>query len=83
MFRKKKKKLFYGVGLLAPAQPRSWRTVPCLRLLIQYIRSYLPYPETVSSVQNTRTRLVVVMGYPLNTVLSLRNNKSREKNKIL
>jgi hypothetical protein len=40
--------------------------VGCSRLLIQYIRSYPPYLEAVSSVQNLRTRNAVVIWDPLN-----------------
>jgi hypothetical protein len=32
------------------------------RLLIQYIRSYPPYPEVVSSTHNLRTRHAMVTG---------------------
>jgi hypothetical protein len=36
--------------------------VGCPRLLIQYIRSYPPYLEAVSSIRNLRTRHAVVTG---------------------
>jgi hypothetical protein len=35
-------------------------TVGCPRLLIQYIRSYPPYLEAISSIRNPRTRHAVV-----------------------
>jgi hypothetical protein len=38
----------------------------CSRLLIQYIRSYPPYLETVSSIRNLRSRLAVVTRDPAN-----------------
>jgi hypothetical protein len=38
--------------------------VGCLQLLIQYIRSYLPHLEAVSSIRNLRTRHVVVTKDP-------------------
>jgi hypothetical protein len=38
--------------------------VGCPRLLIQYIRSYPPYLEAVSSVRNVRTRHAVVTTDP-------------------
>jgi len=41
-------------------------TVGCPRLLIQYIRSYPPYLEAVSSIRNPRTRHAVVTVDPLN-----------------
>jgi hypothetical protein len=44
-------------------------TVGCPRLLIQYIRSYPPYLEAVSSIRNPRTRHAVVTVDPLDTVL--------------
>jgi hypothetical protein len=40
-------------------------TVSCLRLLIQYIRSYPPYLEAVFSILNPRTRHAVVTVDPL------------------
>jgi hypothetical protein len=47
------KLIFYGEEL--SAQPPS-----CPRLLIQYIRSYPPYLEAVSSIRKLRTRHAVV-----------------------
>jgi hypothetical protein len=41
-------------------------TVGCQRLLIQYIRSYPPYLEAVSSIRNPTTRHAVVTVDPLN-----------------
>jgi hypothetical protein len=37
----------------------------CPRLLIQYIRSYLPYLEAVSSIRNLKTRQAMIRD-PLN-----------------
>jgi hypothetical protein len=51
---------FYGEG----GPP----TVGCPRLLVQYIRSYPPYLETVSSICNPRTRHAMVTVDPLNMV---------------
>jgi hypothetical protein len=51
--------IFYG-ELLAP----RWRTTPCPRLLIQFIRSYPPYLEAVS-IRNLRTRHAAVIRDPL------------------
>jgi hypothetical protein len=42
--------------------------VGCPRLLIQYIRSYPPCPEAVSSIRNLMTRHAVVTRDPLNRV---------------
>jgi hypothetical protein len=42
--------------------------MPRPRLLIQYIRSYPPYLEAVSSVRNPRSRHAVVTVDPLNMV---------------
>jgi hypothetical protein len=41
------KKIFTVRGCRPHSQPPSWRTTPvgCPRLIIQYIRSYPPYPE--------------------------------------
>jgi hypothetical protein len=40
--------------------------VGCPRLLIQYIRSYLPYLEAVSSIRNVKTRHAAVTRDPPN-----------------
>jgi hypothetical protein len=40
--------------------------VGCPRLLIQYIRSYPPYLDGVSSIRNLRTRHAVVTRDPPN-----------------
>jgi hypothetical protein len=40
--------------------------VGCPRLLIQYIRSYAPYLEAISSIRNLRVRHAVVTRDPLN-----------------
>jgi hypothetical protein len=42
--------------------------VGCPRLLIQYIRSYLPYLEAISSIHSLRMGHAVVTGDPLNMV---------------
>jgi hypothetical protein len=42
--------------------------VGCPRLLIQYIRSYPPYLEGISSIRNLRTRHAVVTRDPPNMV---------------
>jgi hypothetical protein len=53
------------VGVVSP-QPNPQAGVQplvgCPRLFIQYIRSYPPYLETVSSIRNLRTRHAVVTG---------------------
>jgi hypothetical protein len=59
-----------GRVFIPPANPQAGGppTVGCPRLLIQYIRSYPPYLEAVSSVRNPRTRHAVVTVDSLNTV---------------
>jgi hypothetical protein len=60
---------FYGGGGVSPPpnpQAGGSPTVGCPRLLIQYIRSYPPNLEPVSSVRNPRTRHTVVTVDPLN-----------------
>jgi hypothetical protein len=59
---------FLRWGFLTPAQSPKWKATPvgCPRLLIQYIRRYPLYPETVSSMRNLRTRHAAVTGDPLN-----------------
>jgi hypothetical protein len=76
------KLIFYGEELLAPrptAQVGGPLLVGCPRLLIEYIRSYPPYLEVVSSIRNLRTRPAVVTrdppsltpaGYPLGSRLA-------------
>jgi hypothetical protein len=56
-----------------PPNPQAGGPPPvgCPRLLIQYIRSYPPYLEAVSSIHNLRTRHAVVTGDPLNTELQV------------
>jgi hypothetical protein len=69
---------------------RSWSSTPnpqtgrppldgSLRLLIEYIRSYPPYLEVVSSIRNLRTHHTVVARNPPNMVWRLlnRNNLPR------
>jgi len=47
---------FYSEGLLDPRPtPGGPPFVGCPRLLIQYILSYRPYVEAVSSIRSTRT----------------------------
>jgi hypothetical protein len=47
---------FYGEELLAPrpTQAGGPPLAGCPRLLIQYIRSYLPYLEAVFSIRNLK-----------------------------
>jgi hypothetical protein len=59
--------VFYGVGLLALShkpQPGEPPLVSCPRLLVQYIHSYPPYLEAVSSIRNLRTHHVVLTDDP-------------------
>jgi hypothetical protein len=61
--------IFYGEELLAPRptlQAGGPSIVGCRRLLIQYIRSYPPKLEGVSSIRNLRTRHVLVTKDPPN-----------------
>jgi hypothetical protein len=58
-----------GGGVVSPPpNPQAGRLPPvgCPRLLIQYIRSYPPYLEAVSSIRNLRTRQAVVKGDTFN-----------------
>jgi hypothetical protein len=57
---------FYGEELLAtrPSSKLEEPFVGCPRLLIQYIRSYPPCLEAVSSVRNLRTRHAMVTRDP-------------------
>jgi hypothetical protein len=60
--------VFYGEELLALCEtPKAGEPplVCCPRLLVQYIRSYPPYLQAVSSTRNLRTRHVVTRD-PLN-----------------
>jgi hypothetical protein len=63
--------MFYG-GEVVSTPPNLQAGGPppvgCPRLLIQYIRSYPPYLEAVSSIRNPRTRHVVVKVDQLNIV---------------
>jgi hypothetical protein len=54
--------IFYGGEFLGPVQIQAGGLPPigCPRLLIQYIRSYPPYLEAVSSIRNLRTRHAMV-----------------------
>jgi hypothetical protein len=58
------KLIFYGEEFAPRPTPQAGGPplVGCPRLLIQYIRSYPPYLEGVSSIRNLRTRPVVVTG---------------------
>jgi hypothetical protein len=61
--------MFYGGGLLAPPpNPQAGGPPPvgCPRLLLQYIRSYPPHLQAVSSIRKLRTRRAVVTRDPLN-----------------
>jgi hypothetical protein len=63
--------MFYGGGVVSPLtnpQAEGPPSVSCPPLLIQYIRSYPPYLEAVSSIHNLRTCHVVVTRDPLNMV---------------
>jgi hypothetical protein len=63
--------IFYGEVSPTPnPQAGGPPLVGCPRLLIQYIRSYLPYLEVVSSIRNLRTRHAVVTRDPPNMDLS-------------
>jgi hypothetical protein len=60
--------IFYDEELLAP-RPTQAEGPPfflCQRLFIQYIRTYPPYLEDVSSIRNLRTRHAVVTWDPPN-----------------
>jgi hypothetical protein len=61
--------IFYGEVLLAPRPPPPAGGPPrvgCARLLIDFIRSYPPYLEAVSSIRNLSTRHAVVTRDPPN-----------------
>jgi hypothetical protein len=45
-------------------QARGQSLAGCPRLLVQYIRSYPPYSEAVSSIRNLETRHTVVTRDP-------------------
>jgi hypothetical protein len=67
MFHKRLEFLRWGV-VSSPPNPQAGGPPPvgCPRLLIQYIRSYPPYMEAVSSIRNLRTRHAVVTADQLN-----------------
>jgi hypothetical protein len=67
MIRNKLKGFTVGV-VRPPPNPQAGGPPPvgCPRLLIQYIRSYPPYLEAVSSIRNLWTRHAVVTRDPLN-----------------
>jgi hypothetical protein len=52
--------LWQGVVSPMPNPRKRTTTFQCPRLLIQYIRSYPPYLEAVSSIHNLKTRHAVV-----------------------
>jgi hypothetical protein len=58
--------IFYGEELLDPHPTPKLEDHPIgsQRLLIQYIRSYPPYLEAVSSIRNLRTRHALVTRDP-------------------
>jgi hypothetical protein len=62
--------IFYNEELLAPCPTPKLEDQPagCLQLLIQYIRSYPPYLEAVSSIHNLRTHCAMVTRDPPNMV---------------
>jgi hypothetical protein len=60
---------FYGQELLAPppnTQDGQQPLVGCPRLLIQYIRSYCPYLEAVSSIRLAAVTGTRITRYPFN-----------------
>jgi hypothetical protein len=69
-FRNKLGVLRWGV-FSPPLNPQTGEPSPvgCSLLLIQYICSYPPYLEAVSSIGKLRTRHAVVTGDPLNKAL--------------
>jgi hypothetical protein len=72
VFRNKYRVLRGRVVSLQPnPQAGGPPTVGCPLLLIQYIRSYPPHLEAVSSIRNPRTRHAVVTVDPLNMGLCL------------
>jgi hypothetical protein len=65
------KLIFIWCGVVSPTpdlQAGGPLFVKCARLLIQYIRSYPPYPEAVFSILNLRTRHAMVTRHPANMV---------------
>jgi hypothetical protein len=68
MIRNKLRGFTVGGGVSPPPNPQAGGPPPVggPRLLIQYIRSYPPYLEAVSSIRNLRTRHAVVTRDPLN-----------------
>jgi 5-methylcytosine-specific restriction endonuclease McrA len=64
---------FTGRVVSPPPNPQAGGppTVGCPLLLIQYIRSYPPYLEAISSIRNPRTWHAVVTVDPLNMVHKL------------
>jgi hypothetical protein len=60
--------VLWGRVVSPPSNPQAGGppTAGCPRLLIQYIRSYPPYLEAVSSIRNPRTHHTVVTVDPLN-----------------
>jgi hypothetical protein len=63
------KPIFLWWGIVSPTpnhQDGGPPLIGCPRLLIQYIRSYPPYLEAVSSIRNLRTRHAVVTRDPPN-----------------
>jgi len=70
-------KLFFTVRSCWPlSQPPSWKTrlVGRQLLLIQYIGSYPPYLEAVSSIPNQKTRHALVRGSQITWLLQTLNN---------
>jgi hypothetical protein len=61
------KLIFYGEELLAPRPTPKLEDHPPWQL-IQYIRSYPPYLEAISSINNLRTRHALVTRDPANMV---------------
>jgi hypothetical protein len=66
------KLIFLRLGIVSPTpnpQAGGPPLVGCPRLFVQYIRSYPPYLEAVSSICNLRTHYAVVTRDPCNMVL--------------
>jgi hypothetical protein len=61
--------------VVSPAYPQAGGPPPvgCPLLLIQYIRSYPPYLEAVSSIHNLRMRQAVVTRDPLDADIYAKN----------
>jgi hypothetical protein len=68
--------LFLRRGIVSPRSnppARGPTLVVCPRLLTQYIRSYPPYLEAVSSIHKLKTCHAVMTRVPLHQYLNLKN----------